>query len=242
MEMDPPTEYTDAQRAMKVRQRLGQLTRWPGQAIEPSVAVARAIGVTLDTLFPHDHIGADTNVKNVAEKFSWFLKVQLHDKKAEKFERIEFHAYKSPGGRWKADGAEIEAAVSLWLFHIHEMRAISLQEMVSKGEAAKGSGTENDWLEKDVELSQKIVRLLGPGDTSLRRDIGWWIGNDVGLALHLGGLPRDEIVGTKDTPKGFPGFSGPIGFLGLESEEQSINIGKFSNVRSHLIMGLTILV
>ncbi|KAI5851794.1 hypothetical protein BZA05DRAFT_473941 [Tricharina praecox] len=211
-QLGSPNNHKDAQQALRVRQRLGQLTRWEGPATQMSVAMARSIAVVLDTLFSGEDV-------NETESFYWFLNVQLHDRDVKKIERIKFRAYKNPGENWKADATEIEAALSLWLFHIREIQAISRHDRTEEEDALKGSGKENDWLQKDVELSQKVVRLLGLDTASLQRDIGRW----VGIAPHSSGHSSDAIIGTNDKPKGFPGFLGPIGFLGLESTERTIS-------------------
>jgi hypothetical protein len=164
----------------------------------------------LETLLPHNVEGT--------ESFSWFLKVQLDYGAIEECEEIEFRAHKKLGKSWKPDATEIEAALSLWLFHIHELRDIARQRAVEE-EARKGSGQGNDWMQKDEGLDRQVIRLLGvvDDDASLRRDIGWWIGNDIGPITY----PAAKI-GTKDDVKGL----GPIGFLGWESEVKNGADGK----------------
>ncbi|CCX34876.1 Similar to hypothetical protein [Tuber melanosporum Mel28]; acc. no. XP_002841517 [Pyronema omphalodes CBS 100304] len=203
-------KITAAKRTLKVRQRLAQLTRWKGRTIAPSVSVAKSISAVLETLLPRND--EETKVEET-ESFSWFLKVQL-DYGA--VEEIEFRAHRKHGKNWKVDATEIEAAFSLWIFYIHELRDIALQERAAEEEALKGTGQGNDWMQKDGELDRQVIRLLGVDDDgSLRRDIGWLMGNDIGLNTY-----PDRLLdrGPKDGVKGFSGFSGPIGFLGLESE------------------------
>ncbi|CCX17138.1 Similar to hypothetical protein [Tuber melanosporum Mel28]; acc. no. XP_002841517, partial [Pyronema omphalodes CBS 100304] len=202
-------ELTPAERALKVRQRLAQLTRWRGRTIAPSVSVAKSISAVLETLLPRN----DEETKEI-ESFSWFLKVELDYGVVEE---IEFRAYRNTHENWKVDTTEIEAALSLWIFHIDEVRDIALHERAAEEETLKRTGQWNDWMQKDWGLGGQVIRLLGVdnADGSLRRDIGWWMGNDIGLNTYPDGLPDR---GPKDGVKGFSGFSGPIGFLGLESE------------------------
>ncbi|KAI5789256.1 hypothetical protein FPQ18DRAFT_411686, partial [Pyronema domesticum] len=113
-------ELTPAERALKVRQRLAQLTRWRGRTIAPSVSVAKSISAVLETLLPRN----DEETKEI-ESFSWFLKVELDYGVVEE---IEFRAYRNTHENWKVDTTEIEAALSLWIFHIDEVRDIALHE------------------------------------------------------------------------------------------------------------------
>ena len=81
---------------------------------------------------------------------------------------------------------------------------------------ARGSETVRP---QDSELSQPIVRLLGPDEGGQRRAISWWIGDDIHhqISSHTRELPREQISGTigDHDRKGFPGFRGPIGLSGF---------------------------
>jgi hypothetical protein len=186
-----------AQHALNVRQRLGQLTKWIGETSKLSVAVARSIGLVMDTFFGSDQ---------AQPSFNWFLEVRTDDKPPEyiKF-KVEHTA-----GKWKADATEIEAALSLWIFHIREMEA----ERKGKETAKSFKG---NWLQRDVKLRRQISRVLGPDTADLRRDIVWWIGDGVVLPGSHDNRVRDV--------RGVPGgFSGPIGFLGSEPSMQGSGI------------------
>lgn len=182
-----------AQLMIKVRRRLGMLTGWRGKTSEPSIAVARSIDVAMNTLF-------DISIgKSV---FYWLLNVRIGNHAPEyikfKIECIE--------GKWKADTTEIEAALSLWLFHIRKMEGKSMGNETSN--TFKGG----DWLQRDVELRRQISRVLGPNTEGLRGDIGWWVGDGV--------LPDNCDNSARDV-RGAPGeFSGPIGSLGSDSQMQ----------------------
>jgi hypothetical protein len=170
-----------AQYALNVRRRLGQLTNWTGISSlgSTAVAVAKSIEVVMNTLV---NDGIETN-------FVWFLKVQIDGKEAQ----ISFQIDK-PKSKWKIDATYIEAALSLWIFHIRE------NEADQKSDDKKGSDV--DWLREDVELNRTVVQILGPDTPSkgLRRDINWWIG---------------EVTNKNNGDN--KNVTGPLGFIGIES-------------------------
>ena len=169
-----------AQNALDIRRRLGQLTGWAGPASALSIAVAESIEIVLNTLFKKtDH-----------SAFTWSLKVKIGDTD-DNHRKIHFTVDKR-GGTWETDATHIEAALSLWLFHIQKIK--------------DKSKTGDDWLRKDKSLKRKIIRLLGPGGSEvLRRDIKWWIGD------------LDESGGSSNVPQGSQ-FTGPVGFVGVDVE------------------------
>jgi len=178
----------EAEYALNIRRRLGQLTSWAGLASTLSIAVADSIEVVMNTLFD------DTE----HTEFVWSLKVKLGD--IEDNHGIQFKVAKKE--MWEMDATHIEAALSLWLFHISETQDKSTE---------KESG--NDWLRKDKSLKRKIIGLLGPGKSeALSRDIKWWVG---------------EIIRGDDKPKSndgnnaqrSSGFTGPVGFVGVKSND-----------------------
>jgi hypothetical protein len=123
--------------------------------------------------------------------FVWFLRVQIDGKEA----KIRFQIDKpEPKSKWKIDATYIEAALSLWIFHIRENEARD-----QKSDDKKGSDV--DWLREDVELNRTVVQILGPDTPSkgLRRDINWWIG---------------EVINRNDGDN--KEITGPLGFIGVE--------------------------
>ncbi|KAF8536309.1 hypothetical protein BDD12DRAFT_291003 [Trichophaea hybrida] len=178
--------YLDAEKAqyaLNIRQRLGQLTNWDGPASRLSIAVADSIEIVLNTLFDHTNHSA----------FTWSLKVRIGDIDG----KIRFKVDKNIGinGMWEMDATHIEAALSLWLFHIHEK------------DESKKEESRNDWLRKDKSLKRKIRRLLGPGGSeALHRDIKWWIGD----------IDDKTKSNESNNVRQSSGFAGPVGFAGVE--------------------------
>jgi hypothetical protein len=97
-------QITSVQRALKIRQRLDQLTGWTGKASEQSIIVASSIGTVLDALF-----------KGNQEKppFVWNLIVWDNAK----IQNIELRV-ENIKGTWKVDATEIEAALSLCIYNV----------------------------------------------------------------------------------------------------------------------------
>ena len=190
-----------AQYALNMRRRLGQLTNWTGPASTLSIAVADSIEIVLNTLFKEtDH-----------SAFTWSLKVNLKIGDTSGHGKIHFKVGKN-NGTWEMDATHIEAALSLWLFHIHETK-----------ETSENEGSASDWLRKDKSLKRKIGRLLGPGGSeALLRDIKWWIG-DVGDMIH-----KDKSNEGSNVRRGSE-FAGPVGFVGVEPVGTTEAGGKVDN-------------
>lgn len=192
---------TNAQRAVKARRHLGQLTNWTGRASALSISVADSIEVVMNALYDNSE----------HTRFTWALKVKIGEinDKPKTVEDIHFMVEKLDR-KWKIDATYIEAALSLWLFRIHEADADQHKENQKK--------TDYDWLRKDKDVRRKIVRLIGSGE-SLQRDIKWWIGDMVGEdSQHKSNNDRQDSE------------FGPLGFVNVEAgDETTSNVIQHSN-------------
>ena len=184
-----------ATKALNIRRRLGQLTNWTGQASLASISVVSSIEAVMNTLF-NDKTGS----------FTWSLGVEVDGKAAEIWLRIEKRIEK-PGSEqgWKIDATSIEAALSLWVYHIRSTES-------SKKSTKKGAF--KDWLRDDLELKREVVQLLGPDDLgTLQRDIKWWVGDLVYMkndsAAHRGQAAQVDPVGFVDIESGQPAPGNP---------------------------------
>jgi len=195
---------TNAQKAVRVRQRLGHLMKWVGPASKPAISVAAAIAEVMNTFVQVDG--------NEREVFYWFLEVEvgtilstegsdigdsnqlMHFEDGRTKSRIKFKVRYTEKCRWMADATEIEAALSLWICHIRERE--QLQRL--RQDKNTGDGKSSDWLQENLSLKTKTIRLLGPDTENLKRDLQWWIG-DVGEFIEPEN-PNDQ----------------PLGFIGLE--------------------------
>ena len=163
-----------AQKALNIRRRLAQLTRWPGEAAEFSIGLSKSISAVLDILLPE------------SKKFIWPLTIQLEDMSTQ---TIKLKALNNK--RWSVDATQIDAVLSLWLFHIEERRVILLRK-----QEIKDTNKDVDWLQQGVEQRRQVSRLLGPADADFRRNVGLWIGSDNDRALEV--RPRGSFLETPD--------------------------------------------
>jgi hypothetical protein len=158
--------------------------------------VAESIEVVMNTLFDPE--------KN--SSFSWPLKVKTD---AEDNANEVIFKIQEQEGRWGIDATFIEAALSLWIFHIREDSGVRERQKRDR------EGMDGDWLrkEKDVGRKQRNIRLLGPDASSkqLRTDIGWWIGDINYEEVKAEGNARDNNATI-------------LGFLGVGSENQNFGM------------------
>lgn len=92
-------------------------------------------------------------------------------------ERIEFTVKRSSVTKpWAANAAEIEAALSLWIYHTRETERNSWNRnnfMVTQNLDPEDS--EEDWLRHgETALQRQNPQFLGPYTPCLLRDLKWW--------------------------------------------------------------------
>jgi len=162
------THNGDAQKTMKIRQRLGYLTRWTGPASIPAISVARAIAMVMEKL----SITAPPD----CQSFSWYLDVRFIGLQ----DQLQFtvSACEEKCNSWVVDATEIESAISLWAFYIQSNEKHELMKDVHSPRNAKGHGN-NDWLQEDTLLRRQTRRLLGPASEALMMDLRLWVGEGV---------------------------------------------------------------
>jgi hypothetical protein len=188
---EPKDTVGNAQRMVKIRHRLGSLTKWTGPVSELAVSVASSVDEVMNTLFP----GAGT------QTFIWSLNVHHNDHKELVYLTVEKETTRAP---WTANAAEIEALLSLWLFHVREIERSELHIRELEREKMRqksGSGDEGDWLRLgQTSLQRQQIQFLGPDVPSLRRDLRWWIPGGIGTVLRaedISGIDSDsESTGT----------------------------------------------
>lgn len=206
-----------AQKAMKIRQRLGQLTGWLGQASKEAISVATAIEIVMNTFWGEGQKEGQT--------FTWTLNVEFgvgeggHKIKDEieftikwgKFPKAASNARREQEA-WHVNASAIESALSLWIFHFRqkaeefreERRKAEDQALEDQGLEQKGN---RDWLRKGgLELGWRFRQVLGPDSEALRRDLQWWVGDKVARESQETESPTRSTDPT-DLPIGFSGLS-----------------------------------
>lgn len=148
---------TQAHNIMRIRRELGKLGDWHGPASAEAVSLARAIEITLDTLFNHS-----------SENLSWSLPVH-HELIRFRLERLN--------GSWKAFADELEAALSLWLYHINNAEENDQKQPgddKSNGTSKAHNAKDDDaWLRIGGTVDKRNLRLLGHDSPRLYQDLIW---------------------------------------------------------------------
>jgi hypothetical protein len=234
---EPPehgSSTINARKVVKIRQRLGHLAEWAGPVTSPAVSIATAIEAAMKMVFalesrdcpwyqfdppaaagPQRSIASPPTPEESSSEPSelvWSLKVQVgQEHGVVEYEHIDFVVWKNESGEWKADAAEIEAALSLWMFHLHD----SENKDIERKNAQRKNKEPCDWLRLgDTTMGTRGSRVLGPDTKALRRDLSWWISGGIGqmiadiddsedagqLTIGFIGFERDVPVSSKSNP------------------------------------------
>jgi len=164
-----PTSVDDpmnpSQSLVKLRMRLGKLSKWTSPTSGLAVSVASSIDEAMNML------GFREEGPTI---FTWSINVQFGDRN----ERIEFTVKRPSATKpWAANAVEIEAVLSLWIYHTRETERKSrnrntLMEM-EKVDPEEDPG--EDWLrQEETALQRQNLQLLGPYTPCLLRDLKWW--------------------------------------------------------------------
>lgn len=184
-------ELNKAQRALGIRKRLGELTHWTGPTSMLAVAIAHSVEAVMNSR----DLGVDIEPKK-DKKFTWHLKIKVGLE-----DPLEVQlSVENRGGGWTMNSSQVDAALSLWLFHIRN----------GAGNDSRG-GPAGDWLRKDKGLMRKICRVMGSRASHAgERDIRWWIGHFEDFTS-----PHTKVDEThRQTTYPF----GPIGFVGIATK------------------------
>lgn len=158
-----PLLPTKEQRAIKVRERLGYLTRWTGPASKPAVSVAIAI----EGVMKHLTFGSRLDCTN---KLMLLIKTRAGDESAGDIYLTLRRQHKLQP--WKADSTEIEAFLSFCLYAVDERE--------------KHTKSQSDWLRQEGLGPRKhSLRLLGPNENILCRDMEWWMCGNVSSIIQV---------------------------------------------------------
>lgn len=181
-------------RLMLVRRDLGKISDWQGPAATEAIALARAIEITMDSLF-----GATNTVGDVVR---WSLPAIGLLGESSHSGSVEFRVERGETGRWRAFSDEIEAALSLWLYSVYEDEdplGDGGKQLRRESEAAKGvlnikplRSDDDAWLRTKGTLAKRNLKLLGPHTLALHRDLWWWVPD--GAARVVAACATDKNV------------------------------------------------
>ncbi|KAH6716219.1 hypothetical protein BKA61DRAFT_340190 [Leptodontidium sp. MPI-SDFR-AT-0119] len=178
---------SNAHKVMKIRRDLGRLADWHGPASAEAISLARAIEVSMDALFG-----------SLTGKFTWSLEVCG--------ESIHFRLKREQTGGWKAYSDEIEAALSLWLYSVHDReqgpevdnevdKELQVDDDRKQGEDGKENGEtlrrkgttvdDDAWLRAKGTPAKRSLLLLSLYTPDLHRDLRWWMPDGAGRVTEI---------------------------------------------------------
>lgn len=150
---------------MKLRERIGQLSKWAGPVTEGAISLSSAIEVVMNSLFK-------TEVSKFESIMTWTMQ-GLHTHGNTDDDGQIYFSIERQRGVWKCSATEIEAFLSLWMFSIHSQR-------LEREQIADSQDTDRDWL-RDGEnaITAPGLRLLGSTNygSSYLRDLRWYLGD-----------------------------------------------------------------
>jgi hypothetical protein len=171
-----PRQISDippAEKVVRVRRRLGQLTNWANPASELAISIAKSVEIVMNQFLGDSKMNC----------FTWELDVKIAPKQGHDSEirwtypKLLFTALKDRKKGWKTDSTYIEAVLSLWIFRTNK----AIREQTSQ---MKNDEKNEDWLRSTkAGVTGSFFQVLGPDTKTLRNDISWWIGDNTELAL-----------------------------------------------------------
>jgi ankyrin repeat protein len=189
--------------AMRLRKGLGDLAPWPRPLSAEARAVVTAIESTMNYLDSQSVFSSLTTKNNRTlfgrfgiprrhhnspkdGSFVWHVETLRHGK-------IYFTVNKRKNGRWEASEPEIEAALSLW----------GSDDFLHELERDSTLAVDDVSLPRDGAMARRTLQLLGPSSARLRRDLRWWLPEEMAKVLTVRAVrepteaaratgPRDE--------------------------------------------------
>ncbi|KAI9736241.1 MAG: hypothetical protein M1834_001127 [Cirrosporium novae-zelandiae] len=212
------------QEVVNARKRLAELTRWIGPAYGDTISIVNAIEKVMNRFFP---LGEQSR-----NHFVWFLDARVFNEQSISDElnpfkpetgKIKFVVEKDEKGMWKADSREIEAALSLWIYHFRKrgQQVIEIQET---------SHEVSDWLRPtESSMEMEPFRVLGTYTNTLETDLRFWIRSDIVSALERRvDVSENDVKSQQSLMLGFCNFGG----ISKEPEgEKKLILGVRSNIQ-----------
>lgn len=215
----------DAQRIVNIRRRLGELTEWRGPASEAATALARSIGVVKEMLVQDGTT-------------DWYLNAGF---KSEATSEVQMQDILLSDSQDK-----IEAALSLWLYHIHQLSRLNRRLdghpknkiYLRLGDDENPRELELTWQPNQKTQTCEVVRVLGRYSKALERNIGWWVGDSV--RCWKSPLTPDSNDGQKSDKEVGPNGKSLTGLIGankkMEKDDQGITAIIFCHVHAMVLL------
>lgn len=159
-----------AHHAIRLRESLADLATWPRLASAQARATALAIESTMNSLNPlfQPTSSQPSSTEHLLSESSRdaFLDDKFYfDVELSKEQKISFYM-EQKASKWKAPENAIEAALSLWYFAAQSSPTNSVKSQIATPLSVDTS-------------SSRIMLLLDRNSGRLRRDLGWWMPNDL---------------------------------------------------------------
>lgn len=177
-------------KVISIRQRLGSLSRWTTEVSDTAAALATAIEVVMNALFPHGSI-------KESEGSTWWWPLRNTT------DNPIYLSVKYTKGKWAANIAEIEAVLSLWIYST-QMPQKKREDIQNVHTSSSDNGKANAQIsDHDLHWQFRNLRLLGPDDENLLRDIHWYFNKGL-RQLKKTRILRPTNEPDKEEPPIFP--------------------------------------
>lgn len=172
-------EYNHAQTILDIRMRLGYLSNWTN----PMTGLSNKLATCIEEVLNAKHL---LTFSNEVTSFEWSINADLLGLRRpmdSETQRIRFSAKrKGSESVWQTNRAELDAALSLWVWNAR---------VTEKKLGNQRPTKEKDWVRSGISQQEaRTLQLLGPASRSVRRDLVWWVGEEL-----LGDLFELEFEG-----------------------------------------------
>lgn len=208
---DKTFTFPTSQQLLRVRRRLGDLSRWKTRSSPSALALVQSIELVMNEFFPSS--------SRRLESLNWLLRAGDSDITGNQ-DSIQFRiAPKKKEGRFEVDLGLIDAAMSLWMASVDAKKPQNTTEEEEKNKRV------TDWRRERTgdSLIYDYYRIIGNNlkDGVLKRDISWWVDNltaemsepqpseksrsskdekrkeDAEIVIGFNGFERDNVQGEK---------------------------------------------
>ena len=187
---------TTSEELVRVRRRLGDLSRWESKATEISRSLVNSIEAFMDLFFPEE-----------LESLEWFLKT-FDPEGREDYVRILIDRRSSRS--WRVKLGDIESVLSMWMASAEAGIRKERGDHEATKTDKKTNETREEWRRTTAQLGSKykFCRVLGDDtyERRLKRDISWWV--DELIADEIDDSRSKEKMDEADIIIGFNGGQG----------------------------------
>lgn len=175
-------ELPSSQQLVRVRERVGNLSRWPSKALRGAQSLALSIEIFMNTYLPAVN---DKQSKSQSRKkldvLDWVLDTNRSPTTQGPDSVLVSVQRSHESGKWQVDIGQLEAILSLWMASI-ETASASKESKPNTNNTLAGTDKSHkfqDWRydKSGDDPKYEFCRILGDNfeDGTLKRDIAWWV-------------------------------------------------------------------